>query len=87
MFALLRVALRSFAIGVAVGMLFAPRPGAETRRMLAQRFNAALDSILELGAMPPIRSARARANGHGERPARRGRAASATHDPNASPSS
>lgn len=87
MFALLRVALRSFGIGVAVGMLFAPRPGAETRAMLAQRFNAAMDSILELAAMPPVTPARASANGHRERPARRGRTASAPHDPNARSSS
>lgn len=87
MFGVLRVALRSFAIGVAVGMLFAPRPGAETRRMLAERFNAALDSILELAAMPPVGPARARTNGHSERPARRGRSAPATRDPNARSSS
>ncbi len=87
MFALLRVALRSFAIGVAVGTLFAPRPGAETRRMLAQRCNAAIDSILELAAMPPVGPARASTNGHSERPARRGRTASAPHDPNARSSS
>lgn len=87
MFTLLRVALRSFAIGVAVGMLFAPRAGAETRRMLAQRFDAAVDSILELAALPPVQPAQARTNGHSERPARRGRAAAPTHDPDARSSS
>ena len=86
MFALLRVALRSFSIGVVVGMLFAPRPGAETRRMLMDRLSAAIDSILELGALPPIQPARARTNGHSERPARRARPA-ATRDPNAGSSS
>ncbi len=83
MFALLRVALRSFTIGVAVGMLFAPRPGPETRRMLGERFTSAIDSILELAAMPPLRPEHVRTNGHTERPARRGRSTPATRDPNA----
>ncbi len=80
MFALLRVALRSFSIGVAVGILVAPRPGEETRRMLAERFNAAIDSILELAAMPPMRPARANTNGHSERPARKRTAPARDHN-------
>ena len=75
MFALLRVALRSFAIGVAVGILVAPRPGEETRRMLMERANAAIDSIRELAALPPVQPARAGTNGHGERATRRRAAA------------
>jgi hypothetical protein len=71
MFALLRVALRSFAIGVAVGILVAPRPGEQTRRMLMERASAAIDSILELAALPPMQPERAVTNGHSERPARR----------------
>ena len=75
MFALLRVALRSFSIGVAVGILVAPRAGNETRRMLMDRMNAAINSILELAALPPMQPERARTNGHSERPARRRSAA------------
>lgn len=85
MFALLRVALRSFSIGVAVGILVAPRPGEETRRMLMERVNAAIDSILELAALPPMRPERANTNGHSERPARR--RAAAPRDQNARSSS
>ncbi len=76
MFAVVRVALRSFAIGVAVGVLVAPRPGAETRRMLSERLSAWLDRILELAALPPVRPERARTNRHSERATRRTRNAS-----------
>lgn len=75
MFALVRVALRSFSIGVAVGILVAPRPGAETRQMLMDRVNGAIDSVLELAALPPTQPGRARTNGHTERPTRRRTAA------------
>jgi len=76
MFAVVRAAIRAFAVGVAVGMLFAPRPGAETRRMLSERLSAALTQLLELAALPPIPAERARTNGHNERqPPKRSRAA------------
>ncbi len=67
MFAVVRAAIRAFAVGVAVGMLFAPRPGAETRRMLSERLSAGLTHLLELAALPPIPQDRARTNGHTER--------------------
>ena len=66
MFMLLRYVTRSFVIGVAVGMLFAPRPGAETRKMLSERISSAINQILELAALPPIQPERARTNGHAE---------------------
>jgi gas vesicle protein len=76
MFAVVRAAIRAFAFGVAVGMLFAPRPGAETRKMLSERITEALNQLLEIAALPPIQPDRARTNGHAERhPAKRTRAA------------
>ncbi len=69
MFGIFRLALRSFAVGVAVGVLFAPRPGIETRRMLSERFSRALSGILEMAALPPVPPERARTNGHAERSA------------------
>lgn len=85
MLALVRVAVRSFAIGIAVGILVAPRPGEQTRRMLLERASAAVDSLLELAALRPMPPERARTNGHSARPARR--RASATHGPDARSSS
>lgn len=87
MFRVLRVALRSFAVGVAVGMLFAPRAGHETRRMLNERFAAGLDQLLEVAALPPIQPEHAQRNGHGDRPTVRKRTSHATHNPDAHASS
>lgn len=67
----IRVALRSFLMGLAVGVLFAPRTGAETRKMLSDRISAGLDQLLELAKLPPVEPERLRTNGHAERPARR----------------
>jgi hypothetical protein len=76
MFAVVRATVRAFAVGFAVGVLFAPRPGAQTRRMLSERFTAGLNQLLEIAALPPIQPDRARTNGHTERhPVRRTRAA------------
>ena len=69
MFGVLRALLRSFAFGVAIGVLVAPRPGAETRRMLIDRLTKAANQLLEIAALPPINPERARTNGHAERPA------------------
>jgi len=67
MFVVFRAAVRAFAVGVAVGLLFAPREGAQTRRMLLERFSMALNSLLEIGALPPVQPDQAQTNGHTER--------------------
>ncbi len=67
MFGVLRAAIRAFAVGVAVGVLFAPRPGVQTRKMLSERLASALNQLLEIAALPPIHPERARTNGHAER--------------------
>ncbi len=69
MFGVIRAAIRAFAVGLAVGVLFAPRAGAETRKMLSERLATALNQLLEVAALPPIPPDRARTNGHAERPA------------------
>ena len=76
MFGLLRATLRSFVVGVVIGVLFAPRPGAETRRMLSERFAAIVNQVLEIAALPPIEPQQARTNGHTDRaaPTKRARA-------------
>ena len=68
MFTVFRFAIRSFVIGIAVGMLFAPRAGAETRRMLNERISNAINQLLEIAALPPIQPEQARTNGHADRP-------------------
>jgi hypothetical protein len=69
MFAVLRATLRAFAVGVVVGTLFAPRAGAETRKMLDQRISGWLKQLFEIAALPPVQPERAATNGHTERPA------------------
>ncbi len=69
MFGVINAALRAFVIGVVVGVLFAPRPGAETRKMLNERMAAMINQLLEIAALPPIQPSQAGANGHPERPA------------------
>ena len=68
MFGLINATLRAFVIGVVVGALIAPRPGAETRRMLNERFSALINQLLEIAALPPIEPTQAPTNGQTERP-------------------
>jgi len=55
---LLRTAIRAFVIGFVVGVLFAPRSGADTRRMLREKCEALVNQILELADLPPVQSDR-----------------------------
>jgi gas vesicle protein len=68
-FGVINAALRAFVVGVVVGMLFAPRPGAETRRMLNERISAMINQLLEIAALPPLQVSQAATNGHTEPPA------------------
>jgi hypothetical protein len=55
MFSRVRVAIRFFFVGLAVGVLLAPRAGAETRRLLRQRADRLLNELLDaasLGGFP-----------------------------------
>ncbi|MGH3084878.1 MAG: hypothetical protein ACRDNP_12660 [Gaiellaceae bacterium] len=69
MFGVINAALRAFVVGVVVGMLFAPRPGVETRRMLNERIAEMINQLLEIAALPTIQAEQAATNGHTERPA------------------
>lgn len=68
MFGVINAALRAFVVGAVVGVLFAPRPGIETRRMLNERLAAMINQLLEIAALPPIQPTTAATNGHTERP-------------------
>jgi gas vesicle protein len=55
MFSRVRIAIRFFFVGLAVGVLLAPRSGVETRRMLRQRADRLLNDLMEatsLAALP-----------------------------------
>ena len=65
MFALMRTSLRFFVVGFIAGTLLAPRPGAETRRLLGEKFRIMANQLLELAALPPIEAGRTGQNGGG----------------------
>jgi gas vesicle protein len=55
MFSRVRIAIRFFFVGLAVGVLLAPRSGEETRRLLREKADGLLGDILDaasLGASP-----------------------------------
>ena len=49
---MLRFGIRAFFVGLVIGVLFAPRAGAESRRILRDRFVELMDSFAELLALP-----------------------------------
>jgi gas vesicle protein len=51
MFSRVRIAIRFFFVGLAVGILMAPRSGEETRRMLREKADGLLNSILDAASM------------------------------------
>jgi len=63
MLAVARASLRFFVIGFVVGTLFAPRSGAETRKMLGEKLTVMANQVLEIAALPPIEPKRAGHNG------------------------
>lgn len=66
MFSRVRVAIRFFFVGLAVGVLLAPRSGVETRRLLRQRADHLLNDLLDtatFGGLETTRSGSAGGNG------------------------
>jgi hypothetical protein len=56
MFSRVRIAIRFFFLGLAVGVLLAPRSGKETRAMVRERADRLLNDLLDaatLGAFEP----------------------------------
>ncbi len=71
MFSRVRIAIRFFFVGLAVGILLAPRSGEETRQMLRAKADELLNNILDaasMGAQPepaaiaPAKSTRSRSS-------------------------
>jgi hypothetical protein len=51
MFSRVRVAIRFFFLGLAVGVLLAPRSGIQTRRLLRQRADRLLNDLLDAATL------------------------------------
>ncbi|HUH17442.1 MAG TPA: YtxH domain-containing protein [Methylomirabilota bacterium] len=85
MFSRVRIAIRFFFVGLAVGVLLAPRSGEETRRLVREKADRLLNDVLDaasLGTTATGTDAAESANDDGgatpKRTRSRGRAASGT---------
>ena len=67
MFSRVRIAIRFFFVGLAVGVLLAPRSGEETRRLLREKADSLLNDVLDAASLgagtssPPSKAAAATA--------------------------
>lgn len=75
MFGLVRTAVRFFFIGFGVGILLAPRAGAETRGLIREKLNGIVNSVLEVADLPPVDGASGEAAQEQTRGRARGRRA------------
>lgn len=57
MFSRVRIAIRFFFVGLAVGVLLAPRSGEETRRMLRQKADRLLNDVLDAATLGTAQTA------------------------------
>jgi hypothetical protein len=51
MFSRVRIAIRFFFVGLAVGVLLAPRSGEETRRLVRQKADRLLNDVLDAASL------------------------------------
>jgi len=56
MFSRVRIAIRFFFVGLAVGVLLAPRSGEETRRLVREKADRLLNDILDAATLGTIES-------------------------------
>ncbi len=54
MFSRVRIAIRFFFVGLAVGVLLAPRSGEETRRMVRQKADRLLNDVLDAATLGTV---------------------------------
>ena len=57
MFSRVRIAIRFFFMGLAVGVLLAPRSGRETRRLVRERADRLLNDLLDAATLGAFDSA------------------------------
>lgn len=63
MFSRVKIAVRFFFMGLAVGILLAPRSGEETRRMVREKADRLLNDVLDAATLGNFESASGGANG------------------------
>jgi gas vesicle protein len=56
MFSRVRIAVRFFFVGLAVGVLLAPRSGEETRRMVRQKADRLLNDVLDAATLGTVQT-------------------------------
>ena len=56
MFSRVRIAIRFFFVGLAVGVLLAPRSGQETRRLVRERADRLLNDLLDAATLGSLDS-------------------------------
>lgn len=56
MFSRVRIAIRFFFVGLAVGVLLAPRSGRETRRLVRERADRLLNDVLDAATLGTFES-------------------------------
>jgi gas vesicle protein len=82
MFSRVRVAIRFFFVGLAVGVLLAPRSGEETRRLVREKADRLLNDILDAATLGTYESGAGSIDVDDEAtapaPARRARSAAGT---------
>ena len=67
MFSRVRIAIRFFFMGLAVGVLLAPRSGKETRRLVRERADRLLNDLLDAATLGAFDSGAARTRVHPDR--------------------
>ena len=72
MFSRVRIAIRFFFMGLAVGVLLAPRSGRETRRLVRERADRLLNDLLDAATLGAFDSGAAPEDEGGEAAAKTG---------------
>ena len=72
MFSRVRIAIRFFFMGLAVGVLLAPRSGRETRRLVRERADRLLNDLLDAATLGAFDSGAALEDEDGEAAAKTG---------------
>lgn len=66
MFSRVRIAIRFFFVGLAVGVLMAPRSGEETRRLVREKADRLLNDVLDAASLGTIESGTGSTAGGGD---------------------
>lgn len=81
MFSRVRIAIRFFFMGLAVGMLLAPRSGRETRRLLREKADQLLNDVLDAATLGTYEGGGERASGSGSGKTGNGKASTRSSTP------